>query len=72
VFLEETQELIGVFAKIYTHGSFRPQVVTHMGLAVPLSVIHRWLEDEGYSYLLPKATSFDLAMVEEASHEEPE
>lgn len=53
VFLADTQELIGVFAKIYTHGSYRPQVVTHMGLAVPLRVLHEWLEREGYGYLLP-------------------
>ena len=57
VFLEETHELVGIFAKIYTHGSFRPQVVTHMGLAVPLSVIHEWLESEGYSRLLPHTNS---------------
>ncbi|MDP6964015.1 MAG: serine protease, partial [Planctomycetota bacterium] len=32
VFLAETCELIGIFSKIYTHGSFQPQVITHMGL----------------------------------------
>ena len=68
VFLEETQELIGVFAKIYTHGSYRPQVVTHMGLAVPLPVLHEWLESEGYGHLLPPDQA-DLAMAAEASHE---
>ena len=47
VFLEETGELAGVFSKIYTHGSLRPQVVTHMGLAVPLDVVHAWLEELG-------------------------
>jgi len=54
VFLEQSQELIGIFAKIYTHGSYRPQVVTHMGLAVPLPVVHEWLESEGYGHLLPE------------------
>lgn len=54
VFLEETRELVGVFAKIYTYGSFHPQVVTHMGLAVPLEEVHAWLEGAGYAWLLPQ------------------
>ena len=41
VFHAETLELVGIFAKIYTHGSYRPQVITHMGLAVPLARLHR-------------------------------
>jgi len=53
VFLDESRELIGIFAKIYTHGTFRPQVVTHMGLAIPLDVIHGWLRREGFGELLP-------------------
>ena len=53
VFLEETHELVGIFAKIYTHGNFRPQVVTHMGLAVPLPELHGWIKDAGYEQLLP-------------------
>ncbi len=57
VFLEESRELIGIFAKIYTHGTFRPQVITHMGLAVPLDVIHQWLEEENYGFLLPNRAS---------------
>lgn len=54
VFLEETHELVALFAKIYTHGSFRPQVVTHMGLAVPLDVLHGWLRSVGHGDLLPQ------------------
>jgi S1-C subfamily serine protease len=68
VFLEETQELIGVFAKIYTHGSYRPQVVTHMGLAVPLTVLHDWIEEVGYGFLLPEPAANTLALASEASH----
>ncbi|MFT7516481.1 MAG: S1-C subfamily serine protease [Myxococcota bacterium] len=48
VFLAETCELIGIFSKIYTHGSFQPQVITHMGLAVPIDVIHDWLDEVGF------------------------
>jgi S1-C subfamily serine protease len=70
VFLEETHELVGIFAKIYTHGSFRPQVVTHMGLAVPLQVLHSWLRDAGFASLLPASEAGSLAMAEEASCEQ--
>ena len=49
VFLAETYELIGIFSKIYTHGSFQPQVITHMGLAIPLDVIHNWLNSIGFN-----------------------
>lgn len=52
VFLEDSHELIGIFAKIYTHGSFRPQVVTHMGLAVPLGDLHQWLKSVGQGHIL--------------------
>ena len=62
VFLADTQELVGIFSKIYTHGSYRPQVVTHMGLAVPLPTVHAWLREIGYGELLPA----EAAQVEEA------
>ena len=48
VFLAETCELIGIFSKIYTHGTYQPQVITHMGLAVPINVIHDWLDEIGF------------------------
>jgi len=52
VFHAETLELVGIFAKIYTHGTYRPQVITHMGLAIPISTIHAWLRAAGYEDLL--------------------
>jgi S1-C subfamily serine protease len=52
VFHADTLELVGIFAKIYTHGSYRPQVITHMGLAIPIDTIHDWLSDAGYDRLL--------------------
>lgn len=67
VFLEETHELVGIFSKIYTHGTYRPQVVTHMGLAVPLGTIHDWLGDIGYGHLLPGPTREAEVQAEEAS-----
>jgi S1-C subfamily serine protease len=48
IFDAQTHELLGVFSKIYTHGSLRPTVIPHMGLATPLDSIHAWLEDGGY------------------------
>jgi S1-C subfamily serine protease len=53
VFDSESLELVGIFAKIYTHGSYRPQVITHMGLAIPIHVIHDWLAEVGYQEILP-------------------
>lgn len=67
VFLEDTHELVGIFSKIYTHGTYRPQVVTHMGLAVPLATIHDWLGDIGYSHLLPNQAREAEVQAEEAS-----
>ncbi|MDA0668036.1 MAG: serine protease [Planctomycetota bacterium] len=66
VFLEETHELVGIFSKIYTHGNYRPQVITHMGLAVPLETIHAWLKDVGYGFLVEE-TQVNLSSAEEAS-----
>lgn len=47
VFLADTRELVGIYARIYTQGGYRPQVIPHMGLAVRLEDIHAWLEDLG-------------------------
>lgn len=55
VFHADTLELVGIFAKIYTHGSYRPQVITHMGLAVPLARLHSWLTEIGHASLLPRS-----------------
>jgi len=68
VFLADSHELVGIFSKIYTHGSYRPQVVTHMGLAVPLDVIHGWLREIGQEDLLP-ANAIATGQVEEATSE---
>jgi hypothetical protein len=36
---------------IYTYGKSHPTVVPHMGLFVPLDVIYRWLDAEGYGFV---------------------
>ncbi|MFT7670238.1 MAG: hypothetical protein ACI8X5_002946 [Planctomycetota bacterium] len=54
IFDAETHELLGIFSKIYTHGSLRPTVVPHMGLVTPLDVIYEWLEDAGHGHVVPK------------------
>jgi len=53
IFHAETDELIGIFSKIYTHGTLRPTVIPHMGLAVPLEEIYDWMEGQGYASLTP-------------------
>ncbi len=49
----ESEELIGVFSKIYTHGRVRPVVIPHMGLAVPMDAVYDWLRKEKYDFLVP-------------------
>ena len=45
----ESHELIGIFSKIYTHGSMRSTIVPHMGLVTPMTRIYEWLERSGQS-----------------------
>lgn len=56
IFDANTHELIGVFSKIYTHGSLRPTVVPHMGLITPLEQVYDWIEEQSVAQLLPDAT----------------
>jgi hypothetical protein len=46
IFDGETHALLGIFSKIYTHGSLRPTIVPHMGLVTPLDRVYEWLERE--------------------------
>lgn len=46
----QSLELIGIFSKIYNHGTSRPTIVPHMGLVVPLDTVYTWLEEEGYLF----------------------
>ncbi|QDU86440.1 hypothetical protein Pla163_35910 [Planctomycetes bacterium Pla163] len=48
VFDENTGELLGVFSKIYNHGTLRPTIVPHMGLVTPMDDIYGWLETCGW------------------------
>jgi S1-C subfamily serine protease len=57
VFLTKTRELIGVFSKIYTHGSGRPTVIPHMGLATPALAVADFLDKNGYGYVVKSATA---------------
>ena len=52
IFAADTHELLGIFSKIYTHGSMRSTIVPHMGLATPLERIYDWLEEHQYAHLL--------------------
>ena len=53
IFDAKTHELLGIFSKIYTHGSLRPTIVPHMGLVTPLTKIYDWLASVGYGDLVP-------------------
>lgn len=52
IFDASNHELIGIFSKIYTHGTLRPTVVPHMGLSTPLAVVYDWLEQVGYEEIV--------------------
>jgi hypothetical protein len=54
IFDADTRELLGIFSKIYTHGSMRSSIVPHMGLATPLPKIYAWLDSAGYGHLKPE------------------
>jgi len=57
VFDKETHELLGIFTKIYTHGSVRPSVVPHMGLMAPMDQVYKWMDRVGYASLIPNFES---------------
>ena len=48
IFDAHSHELIGIFSKIYTHGSLRSTIVPHMGLVTPMPAIYDWFESVGY------------------------
>jgi S1-C subfamily serine protease len=54
IFDARTHELLAIFSKIYTHGSVRPTVVPHMGLATSMLAVYDWLEKVGYAGLEPR------------------
>lgn len=53
IFDAQTHELLGIFSKIYTHGTMRPTVVPHMGLVMSFQTIYDWLETVGFASLEP-------------------
>jgi len=62
VYDAENHELLGVFTKIYTHGTLRPIVVPHMGLATPLEEAYDWLDSVGHGDLIaPPAAAPSVA-----------
>ncbi|MBI3819338.1 MAG: trypsin-like peptidase domain-containing protein [Planctomycetes bacterium] len=60
VFLAKSHELIGIFSKIYTHGTGRPTVIPHMGLVTPIDSVGEFLEKNGYGFAV-KAPSAPAA-----------
>ena len=68
IFDSDTHELLGIFSKIYTHGTLRPTIVPHMGLVTPMSAIYDWLEqDEGY--VLSASREDEVATVRSSARE---
>lgn len=61
IFDADTHELLGLFSKIYTHGSLRPTIVPHMGLVTPLDRVYDWLVEVGHGELVPDETRIEEA-----------
>ena len=55
IFDAQNHGLLGIFSKIYTHGTLRPTVVPHMGLVTSMETIYDWLEHVGYAELETRA-----------------
>lgn len=53
IYHTKTRSLVGIFSKIYTHGSTRSTIVPHMGLATPLTTVYEWLDTTDYAFLAP-------------------
>jgi len=47
IFDGQERRLMAIFSKIYTHGTIRPTIIPHMGLASPLGAVYDWLETDG-------------------------
>lgn len=47
IFDGQERRLMAIFSKIYTHGTIRPTIIPHMGLASPLCAVYDWLETDG-------------------------
>lgn len=62
IFHGETHELLGIFSKIYTHGTVRPTIIPHMGLVTPLAEIYDWLATEGYDVVESAPDSGDVCI----------
>jgi S1-C subfamily serine protease len=67
IFDARSHELLGIFSKIYTHGSLRSTIVPHMGLVTPMPAIYAWFESIGYLELaqvgeLPPAAAEEAAL----------
>ena len=54
IFDAKTHELMGIFSKIYTHGTLRPTVVPHMGLVTSIETMYDWLEQAKYTFMPAK------------------
>ena len=75
IFEAENKKLIGVFSKIYTHGSTRPVVIPHMGLVVPMHKVYDFLDKNGYKYLYdpsaPRPLLKDITQINQSSSQPP-
>ena len=73
IFDGQERRLMAIFSKIYTHGTIRPTIIPHMGLASPLDAIYDWLETENIATIedVPGGSCAQIVLVR-ASESDPE
>ena len=62
IFDTKEHELLGIFSKIYTHGSIRTTIVPHMGLVTPMDKVFSWLDGSGYLSYVSSPGKFDAEL----------
>ncbi|MEM6671660.1 MAG: trypsin-like peptidase domain-containing protein [Planctomycetota bacterium] len=66
IYSEGSHELLGIFSKIYTHGSIRPTVIPHMGLVTPLAEFYDWIDRSGIARIVEDGDSATIDLLEDA------
>lgn len=69
----ETYELLGLVVMVYTRpGTFDSQIISHMGIVIPVSEIYSWLEENGLGNLIPKDELAEAPLADAKTAAEPE
>ena len=62
IYSSKSHELLGIFSKIYTHGSIRPTVIPHMGLVTPLEEFYDWIDGSQSAVVIESGDSATIIL----------